>query len=93
VRRRGVCGLARGIARVAGYFFRLGGDDGGAGFFGVALERVTEADDEGFVGSELAGDLLGFEVGELVGEWDARQVCDLPSVADAVECEAEAHQA
>ena len=30
-------------------------------------------------------------VGELVGEWDARQVCNLPSVADAVECEAEAH--
>ena len=64
---------------------------GGAGFFSVALERVAEADNEGLVRGELAGDLLGFEVGELLGERDARQVRDLPSVADTGDGDAEAH--
>jgi len=82
---------------VADHFFFLGvasSSTTGAGALAlrawrlsVSLRLTTR------VSSELAGDLLGFEVGELVGQRDAWKVLDLPSVAGAGERDAETHVA
>ena len=69
-----------------GYF------DGWRALADVALEGVAEGDDERLFCRELAGDLLGLEGGELVGERDTRKAFDLPSVACAGERDCEAHQ-
>ena len=75
-----------GLGRLFG--FRLNGGSG-LGFADVALDGVAEGDDERFVCGQLAGDLLGLEGGELVGERDTRKAFDLPSAAVAGEARCE----